>query len=272
MKDKKVILEIAATDPTSGAGLQEGIRVATLLGLYPVSAVTAVTVQDSRGVSRCRPVGADLLLAQLDSAIHDFNPDAVKIGLLPDADTVMALRVWIERHPELKNIVLDPVLAPTKGTFSTDAPSQAYIAAMLGLASDVDLLTPNLHEAKILSGSNGPDTAAAIFRCCDVKAVLIKGGHGEGENSIDRLYLRPETISQEQDGTCGCDMEEFSMPRIDTENTHGSGCVLSSAIACRPALGDTLADAIDAAKHFLHEALEAGASLKVADGYGPALY
>lgn len=234
------VLTIAASDPSGGAGIQADLRVFASLGVGGLSALTAITVQDTRQVSAVIPLSPEVLSAQLTTILADCKPGAVKIGLLPGAAAVMAVAEVIRRF-QPPHVVLDPVLSSSGGVpFLDEAGIEALVHDLLPLC---DLVTPNIHEAARLVGPFGEDHAArraAANRLCSwgAKAVLLKGGHLQGS---------PEDLLVVSNGT----EWSFSAERVHTNHTHGTGCFLSSAIAARLALGDSLPDACRVAKSLL---------------------
>jgi len=223
----KIVLTIAGSDPSGGAGIQSDLRTFAALGVIGVSVITALTVQNSQGVQSVHPIDADLVAAQLNALLEDTQVDAVKIGMLGGAAQVRVVADALRRFRP-PNVVLDPVLASTGGVpLLDDEGRQALLEDLLPLC---ELITPNLAEAQALGTINAP-------------AVLIKGGHREGA-PVDELILA--------NGECVC----FDGPRVTTRHTHGTGCLLSSAIAALLARGQTLTQAIKEAKALLTEALQ----------------
>lgn len=237
----KIVLTIAGSDPSGGAGIQSDLRTFAALGVVGISVITALTVQNSQGVQSVHPVDADLVAAQLNALLEDTQVDAVKIGMLGGAAQVRVVADALRRFRP-PNVVLDPVLASTGGVpLLDDAGRRALLEELLPLC---DLVTPNLSEAEALGTLHAP-------------AVLIKGGHREGE-PIDELVLAS--------GERVC----FGGPRVSTRHTHGTGCLLSSAIAALLARGQTLPQAIGQAKALLTEALQIPVIVGKGRGY-PAL-
>ncbi|MDQ2732051.1 MAG: bifunctional hydroxymethylpyrimidine kinase/phosphomethylpyrimidine kinase, partial [Armatimonadota bacterium] len=240
------VLTIAASDPSGGAGIQADLRVFASQGVAGLSALTAITVQNTHWVSAVIPVTPDVLAAQLDAILSDCKPGAVKIGLLPGADSVRVVADVLRRYRP-PHVVLDPVLSSSGGVpFLADAGIEALLTELLPLC---DLVTPNLHEAVRLVGPFGEEradrqAAATRFFSLGAKAVLLKGGHLNGP---------PEDLLVVPERRLLC----FSGPHIDTLHTHGTGCFLSSAIAARLALGDSLPQACRTAKSLLTTGLKA---------------
>lgn len=253
----KTFLTIAASDCIGGAGIQADILTASHFGLYAASALTAVTAQNSCGVEACHPVGPDMLERQLHCIMADFRPDAVKVGMMPDTDTVEIVSRFLRRF-SLDNVVIDPVLRPSFGNeFTCTGVDVAIVEKLLPVAT---LITPNIDEFKTIA------QIAGGWPTC--RAMLLKGGHTDHDDdntelAVDRLYAPSFP---------GSHPIEFKAVRIETSNTHGSGCVLSSAIASCLALGKDIPQAVRDGKEFLHRALSHGKEIRFGKcGYGPSL-
>ena len=252
-----VVLTIAGSDPSGGAGIQADLRTFTALGIVGVSAITALTVQNSLGVQSVHPVPADVLTAQLEAIFSDIKVDAVKIGMLGGADQVRAVAAVLRKY-QPPNIVLDPVLASTGGVPLLDEEGrQALLTELMPLC---DLITPNLSEAAALTGlavdtDKAMEAAGSRLLEMGARAVLVKGGHLPGKPT-DVLLTKDDKHSP----------YEFSDERVDTEHTHGTGCLLSSGIAGYMALGRGLESSVYEAKQRLAEAL--GAPMVVGNGRG----
>lgn len=253
-----VVLTIAGSDPTGGAGIQADLRTFGAMGVHGVSVATALTAQSTHGVDGVYPVDAGVVQSQLTTLLDDIRPDAVKIGMLGTADQVHAVAEALRQY-SVPNVVLDPVLASTGGVPLLDkAGVDALKRELLPLTT---VVTPNWHEAEALTGipltdSDSLNRTAAALQGFGAKAALIKGGHRPGD-AIDTLFA---------DGQ----MREFHGHRIDTVHTHGAGCFLSSAIAARLAVGDSLIDAVCEAKRAFIRALKTPVVLGSGRGY-PAL-
>ncbi len=253
------LLSIAGSDPSGGAGIQADLKTFSALGGYGMAVLTALTAQNTRGVTAVHVPPVGFLIAQLDAIFADIEVSAIKIGMLATGDIVHALAKSLAAHPDIP-IVLDPVLVATSGD-SLGAPDvvEALLASLMPLAT---VITPNLPEAARLAGSAAPVDEAGMRRLAETlhrrgaRAVLVKGGHLDGAEALDVLF----------DGET---YYRFKAPRIDTPNTHGTGCTLSSAIAVFLAQGAGLVDAVDAAKSFLSEALARSGRLTVGGGHGP---
>ncbi len=249
-------LTIAGSDSSGGAGIQADIKTMTMNGVYAMSAITALTAQNTTGVTDIMEVTPDFLGKQLDAVFEDIFPDAVKIGMVASSDLIEVIADRLE-HYGAKNIVVDPVMVATSGArLIEDAAVEVLKKRLLPLA---DVATPNIPEAEILTGMKIGDEddmeAAALdfvkrYGC----AVLVKGGH--------RINDANDVLVQEE----GKPMWFFG-ERIDNHNTHGTGCTLSSAIASNLANGDDLKSAVSNAKHYLSEALAVG--LDLGNGSGP---
>lgn len=252
----KVALTIAGSDSSGGAGIQADIKTMTALGVYAESVITALTAQNTVGVQGVVVPEPDFVEQQIESVMTDIYPDAVKIGMLPTAEVVQAVARGLRRFA-VQHVVLDPVMVATSGaSLSEDAAVRALIEELLPLA---EVVTPNIPEAEVLSGMTiqSPDdmiAAARVIQKLGVAAVLIKGGHFA--DRADDVLLLP-------DGQ----VVWFKEERIDTHNTHGTGCTLSSAIASWLALGCELEEAIGRAKRYLTGALKHGYDL--GKGTGP---
>ena len=263
MKRPLCVLTIAGSDSGAGAGVQADARTIHALGGYALTAITAVTAQNTRGVTAWRAVGADLLSAQMESVLGDFRVAAIKTGLLPGAAAVRAVVRVLEKIASAARVplVIDPVIGSTSGTrFLSAAGLRVLKRELLPRAT---LVTPNWPEAEALSGLrilNFEDVIEAGRRILETGcgAVLVKGGHAPGRRCEDVLAL------------ASGDVKRFPGSRISTRNTHGTGCVLSAAIACEMGRGAKLAEAVQRGRRFLRAALKEGASRKWGSGAGPA--
>ncbi len=253
------VLSIAGSDPSAGAGIQADLKTFAALGCYGLCAITALTVQNTRGVLDVSVLPADLVAAQIDALFADSAIEAVKIGMLGSVEIAEAVAERLARHKP-PFVVLDPVLASSGGKALASAALARTIVARL--APHVTLVTPNLMEAAALAEMNPPrtqddiKTAAKALHKRGFPAVLVKGGHSEGATADDILFD-------------GQDYRSFSLPRLAARNTHGTGCTLSSAIAAYLARRQTLAASIAAAKDYLQGALAGADRLAVGKGVGP---
>lgn len=255
---KPIALTIAGSDPSGGAGIQADLKTFAAFDVYGAAVLTALTAQNTRGVDGVLPTPADFIAKQIASVASDLDIRAIKTGMLGDKITVEAVADAISRH-RLQPLVVDPVMVATSGDVLLAADAvEAVRDTLLPLA---DIITPNLHEAAILSGTSPARSTDEMaeqghrllaFGC---KAVLVKGGHGSGE-AIDVL-VTAEGVRQ------------YTLARIDTRHTHGTGCTLSAAIAAGLAQAMPLADAVGNAKSFVWHALQAGRTLGVGGGNGP---
>ena len=252
----RIALTIAGSDSGGGAGIQADLKTFHRFGVFGTSVITAITAQNTLGVADWMAVPTTLITEQLDAVASDLRPAAIKTGMLADAYVVRVVREGIVKH-RLAPYVLDPVMVATSGDplLAPDA-VQAIESELLPLA---DLVTPNLDEARILSGidvSNvaGMQRAARLLVERGAKAALIKGGHLSGAEAIDVLDT-------------GGAVHLFRHPRIDTRHTHGTGCTLSAAIAAHLALGRPLQDSVELSLDYVHRAIEAAPRL--GSGNGP---
>ena len=251
----KTALSIAGSDSCGGAGIQADIKTMTLNGVYAMSAVTALTAQNTTGVSAILEADADFLEKEINAVFEDIFPDAVKIGMVSSSALIETIAERLDFY-KAKNIVVDPVMVATSGAkLISDSATDTLKEKLLPIA---DIITPNIPEAEVLSGMKIADkddmekAAVAIgekFEC----AVLVKGGHSIND-ADDILY---------SDGK----ITYFKGRRIDNPNTHGTGCTLSSAIAANLAKGYSLEKSVERAKTYISGAL--GAMLNIGKGSGP---
>lgn len=257
-------MTIAGSDCSGGAGIQADIKTISALGGYASSVITAVTVQNTCGVSAVHPVPADIVGQQISTVRTDAQPDAVKIGMVTDAAIIQAICRELEPIKQTP-IVFDPVLVSSSGyPLASPEALQQITQELIPLCY---LLTPNLPEAQILSGVSITDEsslqkAAEKLLRMGCQNVLIKGGHRTDGEMKDILFSENTSLSS----------ISFSEKQIITANTHGTGCTLSSAIATYIAQGFPLSEAIQHGKAFLTEALKAGADIQFGHGHGPLNY
>ena len=262
------ILTIAGSDSGGGAGIQADLKVIAALGGYGMSVITAITAQNTLGVSRIQDVDLDVVEAQIDAVFLDIGVDFVKIGMLASPEIVRTVASALKRHGA-KNIVLDPVMRATSGaSLGGDDTAQAMIADLFPMAT---LITPNLEEASLLLGRDlkGSDEfklAAEELLDMGPQAVLIKGGHLDATHTQLTDFLMWKTI---EDGLELVQSKEFKHYRVNTANTHGTGCSLASAIATYMADGHGLAHAVAKAISYVEAGLEAGRFLSIGEGPGP---
>ena len=252
-----VVLTIAGSDSGGGAGIQADLKVIFAHGCHGASAITALTAQNTVGVTGIHAVPADFVVSQIDTVLSDLHVDAAKTGMLADAAIVSAVAGAVRAH-NIHDLVVDPVAVSKHGdALLADDALDAYRAELLPLAR---VLTPNLHEAGVLLGRTittleEAEDAARDLHALGPHAVLVKGGHlKDQDDAIDVLF----------DGTR---IVRLTGPRFDTEDTHGTGCALSAAIAARLALGNDIDAAVTGAKEFVAGAIEHG--LRIGKGYGP---
>ena len=253
------LLTIAGSDSGGGAGIQADLKTFSALGCVGMSAITALTAQNTCGVRAIHGVPPDMLASQIDAVVEDIGVDAVKIGMLHSPEIVQAVADAIDRHA-LRHVVLDPVMVATSGAVLIDSP--AIAALVRELFARAVLITPNLEEASLLvghtlTGEQDMQAAALELLAKGAQAVLLKGGHLAGDVVSDLLQV------------AGAAPYWMRAPRIATANTHGTGCTLSSAIAAYLALDHSLIDAIEAARVYVRGALSAGATIKTGQGSGP---
>lgn len=237
-------LTIAGSDSSGGAGIQADLKVFAELGVYGFSAVTAVTAQNSQGLCKVNKVPPRIVAAQIDASVRDFGVDACKIGMLYSHQVVTTVAERLRRR-EIQNVVLDPVIFAKRGQRLI---TSAGVARMKReMLPEVLLIAPNIDESEVLTGLSDREDAARALHNMGAKFVLIKGGHLEGE-PLDLLF----------DGER---FTEYHGTRIQGKNVHGTGCILSSAITARIALGDAVPDAVGFAKKFTSLAVETSAKL-----------
>lgn len=252
-------LTVAGSDSCGGAGIQADIKTMSALGCYAASVVTSVTAQNTIGVSAIQPIAPNVVAAQLRAVMDDIRPDAIKIGMVNDAATIRTIADVLSEYKP-RRLVVDPVMVSTSGSqLMEETAVQTFCERLLPMAS---LLTPNIPEAEVLSGiairsEEQMDNAARLMMNLGCRNLLIKGGHIEGNEKADRLYRH--------DGSCTV----FAGKTIETRNTHGTGCTLSSAIASFLARGEELAGAVRLAKDYVGKAISAGADVQIGSGHGP---
>jgi hydroxymethylpyrimidine/phosphomethylpyrimidine kinase len=254
-----IALTIAGSDSSGGAGIQADLKTFAALGVYGASVITALTAQNTNGVSGIHLVPADFVTAQMDAVFSDLDVKAVKIGMVGQLATIDAIVASLQRWSP-KHIVLDPVMVATSGDRLLAA--DAVEALRTRLIPRASLITPNLPEAAALLGEPVAESLAAIesqgkrLLSMGCPAVLIKGGHGQGAESIDYLVSGSGVIA-------------LAAPRIASKNTHGTGCSLSSAIAAGLAKGEDMEAAVRNAKLWISAAIAAADRLGVGHGHGP---
>ena len=253
-----IALTIAGSDSGGGAGIQADLKTFSALGVYGASVLTAITAQNTRGVSAIEMLTPGIVGAQISAVLSDLDVGAIKIGMVGNEPIARAIADGLSTFG--RKAVLDPVMVATSGDrlLAPDA-----VSALRTLLVPLSLLvTPNLPEAALLAGGEIATSEGEMGRQADrilalgAEAVLIKGGHGTGAEADDLLFD-------------GSSVQRFSAPRLVTSNDHGTGCTLSAAIAAELAKGQSLADAIGTAKEYLHGALAAGTTMTIGGGHGP---
>lgn len=263
MKQKKynIVLTIAGSDSSGGAGIMADIKTCTALGVYSMGVITAVTAQNSCGVKCVAPVSARMVENQLDAILEDVRPDAVKIGMIPNTQTASVIADKLIQN-KIENIVIDPVSVSTSGHALSSAKTTDVVVSCLFPIST--LITPNIPEAEQIFGidNNRPDSIYNHLFSSDINgrfAVLLKGGHAPDDTTVtDRLFTRDDNEPK-------C----FAHPFVNTSNTHGTGCTLSSAVAAFLSRGCNLETSVALATEWLHKALTEGASYYLGKGHGP---
>jgi hydroxymethylpyrimidine/phosphomethylpyrimidine kinase len=256
-----VALTIAGSDSGAGAGIQADLKTFAALGVYGTSAITAVTAQNTVGVRAVFALPARIVAAQIEAIFADFNVAAVKIGMLCDSEIVEAVAAALGRHRP-RFILLDPVMVASSGDQLIGRAAVEAIES--GLFPMLDCLTPNLSEAAAFLGEPPANDEASMVRQGRAllkrgpRAVLMKGGHLESPESADLLVLETG-------------VRRFAATRVASRNLHGTGCMLSSAIAAHIVRGERLEEAVASAKTFVTEAIRAGLDVELGSGAGPLL-
>lgn len=254
-----VALTIAGSDSGGGAGIQADLKTFAALGVYGTSVIAALTAQNTIGVTAIHDVPPDFVAAQIDAVFADFTIAAVKIGMLSQTAVIRAVAEGLVRH-KATNIVLDPVMVATSGdALMTSGAVEALRKELIPLA---DIVTPNIAEAATLTGQpparseHDMEQQGRQILTLGCRRVLVKGGHGDGADSVDLLVGEGEVI-------------RLAVPRIATKNTHGTGCTLSSAIAAGLASGESVGEAVRHAKSYVTAAIAAADRLAIGSGHGP---
>jgi len=254
-----IAVTIAGSDSSGGAGIQADLKTFSALGVYGASVITALTAQNTRGVSGIHDVPPAFITAQIDAVFSDLEVGAVKIGMLSQPEGINAVAAGLKRY-EVKNVVLDPVMVAASGDRLL-APEAVEVLRRV-LIPRATLITPNLPEAAALLGgleaTTEPEMKDQAQQLLDLgaKAVLLKGGHAEGAESVDFL-VQPTSVAR------------LAVGRIPTVNTHGTGCTLSSAVAAGLAKGLSLAEAVREGKAYVTAAIAASGKLHIGHGFGP---
>lgn len=255
------VLTIAGSDSGGGAGIQADLKTFSALGCYGMSVITALTAQNTEGVTGIHPVPPSFAEQQMDAVFSDIGTDAVKIGMLYSAELIQAVATQLKKY-NVQKIVLDPVMVAQSGDKLLQ--EEAIDAIRTYLIPLCTIITPNLPEASVLLDKKIHTTdemklAAKALSCYGCESVLVKGGHLEGiGDSPDILYLARQDR-----------YVVLSKERIQTRNNHGTGCTLSSAIAAFLAKSFDIEDSVRYAKDFTHEAISAGAGYQIGHGHGP---
>ncbi|MGO9742412.1 MAG: bifunctional hydroxymethylpyrimidine kinase/phosphomethylpyrimidine kinase [Roseiarcus sp.] len=259
MRHLHTALSIAGSDSGGGAGIQADLKTFAALGVHGATAITAITVQNTLGVRAVHALAPEIVAAEIAAVLEDFEVAAIKIGMLAEPGIVEAVARELKRRAAKPFVVYDPVLAASSG----DALARVgFVEALPALLPLVDCLTPNLGEAAALLGAAPAASEAEMRRqgerliALGPRAVLMKGGHLDGGESVDWL-VTPQGASR------------FAAPRSPSHNLHGTGCTLSSAIAAFFVRGHGLADAVAQAKAFVGRAIEAGRFVRLGAGCGP---
>lgn len=282
---RPTVLSVAGSDSIGGAGIQADIKACMALGVFAMTAITAVTAQNTVGVRSYVNVGAESVRAQLEAVFDDVCPGAVKIGMVPDGATVVVIAEVLARR-YAGSVVLDPVAVATSGDrLSDDSAAAEMVRRLFPMAT---VVTPNIPEARMLSGmdiatqSDMEAAARAIIRRYGCRAVLLKGGHlvDASVHTADKEQPHVSKPAADTETACTVDIlvqavdapaRVFEGPVVHTSNTHGTGCTLSSAIAAYLSRGYALEEAVARAKAWLTDALRLGADCHFGHGHGPAL-
>lgn len=264
MQTYKRVLTIAGSDSGGGAGIQADIKAISACGCYAASAITAVTVQNTLGVQDVFPIPCPTIEAQITAVLDDIGADAVKIGMLHSEKVVQSVAKTLAPYT-IKNIVLDPVMVSTSGhRLIEESAIQSLITELIPLTR---IITPNIPEAEILLGGQPLRTTSDLQSAARQMgqrfhtSVLLKAGHLEEDQLVDILY------DHEQDH-----LFELPSVRISTQNTHGTGCTLSSALAAYLAQGLSLPNAVQEAKTYIASAILAGSKYHIGNGFGPVAH
>lgn len=250
MKNVYMAMSIAGSDSCGGAGIQADIKTMSALGVFATTAITAVTCQNTMGVQAILPLSNDILKGQIESILADLPIRAIKIGMLHDESTARCVAETLQNSNYRGQIIVDPVMIATSGSrLSSNNLKDAIIEYLFPIAT---LLTPNLHEAEVLSGMNEIKNEDDMCKAAEhiiksgASAVLIKGGHLEGQK-LKNILLQKENEELL--------FSEFVSEKVDSKNTHGTGCSLSSAIASFCAIGLPLKQSVEKATAFVHDAV-----------------
>ena len=260
------VLSIAGSDSSGGAGIQADLKTFSALGVYGATAITAITAQNTQGVNSQFALEPQMVYDQIAAVMDDIEPSVVKIGMLSNAAIVEAVAKALHDYKP-SFIIFDPVIVSSTGYRLLSIEAQETIKEKL--IPIADLLTPNIPEMKALTDSplssleEKKEAAQQLFKL-GAKAILLKGGHEEGDVKTDVLFVSQQTTDNGQQT-----LSMFTSETVVTKNTHGTGCTLSSAIAAFIARGLSLEDAISEAKNYVTEAIRAGADINIGKGIGP---
>lgn len=257
----RVVLSIAGSDSSGGAGIQADLKTLSSLGIYGATAITAITAQNTQGVRAQLAIAPEMVFDQISAVIEDIAPCVIKIGMLSNTEIANAVADALEEYDV--PIILDPVMVSSSGHRLLSAEAQEVIKQRL--LPMTRLITPNIPEMEALAAMSVSTTAqkaqaANYLISLGAQAVLLKGGHEEGDIKSDTLY---------QNTSQGTKVSTFTAPTITTHNIHGTGCTLSSAIAAYMAHGYALEEAVGMAKSYINRAIEAGADIAIGKGFGP---
>lgn len=260
MQAYPVVLTIAGSDSGGGAGIQADLKTISALGAYGASAITAITVQNTLGVRTIHSIPYDIIEGQIDAVMSDFDVKAVKVGMINHPEVATIIDRAIQKYKPL-HVVIDPVMVATSGDVLIQEHAIEQLKTKLFLSADV--ITPNLNETSILlnrmiTNQDEMEDAARSLTFLGCKAALVKGGHLQQGEMVDVLWVKEEDKAY-----------YFSAPKIQTNNLHGTGCSLSSAIATFLAFGDTIPQSVEHAKKYITQAIRAGKDVKIGQGNGP---
>ena len=267
MKTPTIVLTIAGSDSSGGAGIQADIKAISALGSYAASVITSVTAQNTLGVQGIHPIPTEMVRQQIESVMDDLHPEAIKIGMVCNEGIALTIAECVRKY-QPKWVIYDPVMVSTSGhKLMTDETIDTIRQELIPLAT---LVTPNLHEARILEAPNGICEGKILIREGEIikradvlgkmyrRSFLVKGGHSDEEEMCDVLYDAKEDR---------CFL--FRAPKIKSKNLHGTGCTLSSAIATFLSQGHPLKEAIALAKNYVTRAIDAGKDMQIGEGHGP---
>ena len=265
------VMSIAGSDSSGGAGIQADLKTFSALGVYGATAITAITAQNTQGVNSQFALEPQMVYDQIAAVMDDIEPSVVKIGMLSNTAIVEAVAKALHDYRPYF-IILDPVIVSSTGHRLLSIEAQETIKEKL--IPIADLLTPNIPEMKALTDSSlssleeKKEAAQQLFNL-GAKAILLKGGHEEGEVKKDYLFFNGLKAKDKSLKSASESMSEYASETVVTKNTHGTGCTLSSAIAAFIARGLSLEDAISEAKNYVTGAIRAGADINIGKGIGP---